>query len=72
MKRNIILSDGQEVVIKGAYDCNTSCSLVDVYDTNGVLLAEFVGYLPDFDNEDFDEEKFIRKVEEEIAWFEHN
>ena len=72
MKRNITLSDGQEVVIKSAYDCNTSRSLICVCDKNGVLLAEFGGGFPDFDDEDFDEEKFIRKVEEEIAWFEHN
>ena len=26
MKRNITLSDGQEVVIKSAYDCNASRS----------------------------------------------
>lgn len=68
MERNIILSDGQEVVIKSAYDCNASRSLICVCDKNGVLLAEFGGDFPDFD----DEEKFIRKVEEEIAWFEHN
>lgn len=70
MEKDIMLSNGDEVTIKSAWDCDKNCSLIDVYDWNGVLMAEFVGDMPDFDDEDFDEEKFIRKIEEEIAWFE--
>jgi hypothetical protein len=71
MEKNFILSNGEEVTVKGAYDCDKSTSLIDVYDSDNILIAEFNGTMPDFDDEDYDEEKFIKKIEEEISWYEN-
>lgn len=72
MKETFELSDGRAVTVKGAWDCDRSVSLIDVYDADeGMLLAEYNGTMPDFDDEDFDLDKFRREVEEEISWAEN-
>lgn len=72
MKETFELSDGRAVTVKSAWDCDKSVSLIDVYDADeGTLLAEYAGEIPDFDDEDFNLDKFVRKVEEEIAWAEN-
>lgn len=72
MKETFELSDGRAVTVKSAWDCDKSVSLIDVYDADeGILLAEYAGEMPDFDDEDFDLGKFVREVEEEISWAEN-
>ena len=73
MKETFELSDGRKVTVKNAWDCDKQCSLIDVYDADeSTLLAEYEGEIPDFDDEDFNLDKFVRKVEEEISWAENN
>ena len=72
MKETFELSDGRAVIVKSAWDCDKSVSLIDVYDADeGTLLAEYNGTMPDFDDEDFNLDKFVKEVEEEIAWAEN-
>jgi hypothetical protein len=72
MKETFELSNGRAVTVKSAWDCDKSVSLIDVYDADeGTLLAEYAGEIPDFDDEDFNLDKFVREVEEEIAWAEN-
>lgn len=72
MKETFELSDGRAVTVKSAWDCDKSVSLIDVYDADeGTLLAEYAGEMPDFDDEDFNLDKFVREVEEEISWAEN-
>ena len=72
MKETFELSDGRAVTVKSAWDCDKSVSLIDVYDADeGTLLAEYAGEIPDFDDEDFNLDKFVKEVEEEIAWAEN-
>lgn len=72
MKETFELSDGRAVTVKSAWDCDKNVSLIDVYGTGeGTLLAEYAGEIPDFDDEDFNLDKFVREVEEEISWAEN-
>ena len=57
MKETFELSDGRAVTVKSAWDCDKSVSLI--------------GEMPDFDDEDFNVDKVVREVEEEISWAEN-
>lgn len=78
MEKNALvfeLSDGSEVELREAWDCcdnHKDCgSFVVVYDCKtGAILTRFNGTLPDLDDEDFDRDKYIKKIEDEISWAE--
>lgn len=69
MEKKIELSNGDIVNIRGCFNTGNGSDIIDVTDENGLLIAEFVGVMPDFDDEDFNKEAFIEKVENEISWF---
>ena len=70
------LSNGSEVKLHEVwccYDGNKDCgSVVEVFDCEtGAILARFDGALPDLDDEDFDRDKYIKRIESEISWAEN-
>lgn len=68
------LSDGREVELREVFNVGkvNSISKIEVYDCeNNCFICAFNGSLPDFDDEDFDMEEYIKKVEREIDWSEN-
>jgi len=65
----IELSDGREVELRQCWDISEtdSYSSVEIWDCeNNSLLKSYRGSLPNFDDEDFDMDKFIEEVEKEL------
>ena len=67
------LSDGTQVELKECWDIAHG----DSYSTTTIIRCEdisvicsFRGSLPDFDDEDFDMDEYVKKIEEEIDWHE--
>ena len=70
------LSNGSEVKLHEVWNCcdgHKDCgSVIEVFDCEtGAILAHFDGTLPDFEDEDFDRDKYIKKIESEISWAEN-
>lgn len=69
------LSDGSEVKLREVWNCcddHKDCgSVIEVFDCEtSVILAHFNGTLPDLNDEDFDRDKYIKRIESEISWAE--
>ena len=63
------LSNGSEVEVKNAWiiEDNDSYNAVEIWDTNtNEVIGMYKGSLPDIDDEDFDIDSFIEKIEEAI------
>lgn len=70
------LSNGSEVKLHEVWICcggHKDCgSVIEVLDCEtGAILALFNGALPDLDDEDFDRDKYIKRIESEISWAEN-
>ena len=69
----LTLSNGEKVTLREYWDCDNgieSCGFhVVVYGEDKEVLARFNGTFPDTEDEDYDEEEYIKKVEDEISWF---
>lgn len=68
------LSNGMEVELREVFNIGkvNSISKIEVYDCeNNCFICSFNGSLPDFDDEDFDIDGYIKKIEEEIDWSEN-
>lgn len=70
------LSNGSEVKLHEVWNCcdgHKDCgSVIEVFDCEtGAILAHFDGTLPDLEDEDFDRNKYIKKIDSEISWAEN-
>lgn len=67
------LSDGTEVALQETWDCADDCtdshsSIVVIDRETEEILCEYNGNLPDFEDEDFDLDALVSKIEEEIFY----
>lgn len=70
------LSNGSEVKLHEVWNCcdgHKDCgSVIEVFDCEtGAILAHFDGTLPDIEDEDFERDKYIKRIESEISWAEN-